>query len=54
MKLFGEINEQGTTVVIVTHDPRIGAASKRYIQILDGLIQSDIVQEPVPFDKAGK
>ena len=54
MKLFGEINEQGTTVVIVTHDPRIGAASKRCIQILDGLIQSDIVQEPVPFDKAGK
>ncbi len=54
MKLFGEINEQGTTVVIVTHDPRIGAASKRCIQILDGLIQADTVQEPVPFDKAGK
>ena len=54
MKLFREINEQGTTVVIVTHDPRIGAASKRCIQILDGLIQSDTVQEPVPFDKAGK
>ena len=49
MKLFWEINSTGTTVVIVTHDPRVGASSKRCIKILDGLIQSDEEQEPQSF-----
>ena len=47
MKLFREINREGTTVVIVTHDPRVGASSDRCIRILDGNIQSDTVQEAV-------
>lgn len=41
MNLFREINLGGTTVVIVTHDPRIGEASRRCIKIFDGKIQSD-------------
>ncbi len=41
MNLFREINRSGTTVVIVTHDPRIGEASRRCIKIFDGKIQSD-------------
>lgn len=49
MNLFWEINGTGTTVVIVTHDPRVGASSKRCIKILDGIIQSDLVQEPQDF-----
>ena len=37
MELFTKINkEQGTTVIIVTHDPRIGESTKRCIKILDG------------------
>ena len=40
MELFGRINkEQGTTIIIVTHDPRIGESTKRCIRILDGQIQ---------------
>ena len=50
MDLFWEINEKGTTVVIVTHDPRVGAASKRCIRIFDGLIQSDAEQVPSGFE----
>lgn len=46
MNLFWEINETGTTVVIVTHDPCVGASSSRCIKILDGLIQEDKIQEP--------
>ncbi len=41
MNLFHEINTAGTTVIIVTHDPRIGENTKRCVRILDGKIQSD-------------
>ena len=46
LELFGEINASGTTIVIVTHDPKIGASTKRCIRILDGLIQSDQLNQP--------
>ena len=39
MELFRKINtEKGTTIIIVTHDPRIGESTKRCIRILDGQI----------------
>ena len=41
MNFFREINTAGTTVIIVTHDPRIGENTKRCVRILDGKIQSD-------------
>ena len=47
MKLFGDINDGGTTIVIVTHDPRIGDSTRRRIQIFDGRIQDD--NAPVDF-----
>lgn len=41
MDLFREINKtNGTTVIIVTHDPRIGNSVERCIKIFDGLIES--------------
>lgn len=42
MELFRQINqEKGTTIIIVTHDPGIGASMNRCIRILDGLIQEE-------------
>lgn len=41
MRLFREINREGTTIVIVTHDPKIGESAERCVRILDGKIQSD-------------
>ena len=38
MELFHEINKTGTTIIIVTHDPRIGESTERVIKILDGLL----------------
>jgi len=39
--LFQQLNEQGITVIFVTHDPEIAEYSKRVIHILDGLIERD-------------
>ena len=40
IKLLERLNrEQGITLVIVTHDPRLGARAKRQIQMRDGLIE---------------
>ena len=42
IKLLERLNrEQGITLVIVTHDPRLGARAKRQIQMRDGLIELD-------------
>ena len=39
MELFRKINqEEGTTIIIVTHDPGIGASTERCIRIFDGKI----------------
>lgn len=54
LELFGKINEGGTTIVIVTHDPRIGKATRRCIHIFDGLIKKDETQAPISFKEAMK
>jgi putative ABC transport system ATP-binding protein len=38
MNLLGRMNEQGKTVVVITHDPAIADYAKRTIQIKDGVI----------------
>ncbi len=38
MEVFRTLNADGMTVVIVTHDPGVGAATNRIIRIVDGQI----------------
>lgn len=42
MSLFQELNDQGQTIILITHEDDIARQSKRIINIKDGLIESDI------------
>lgn len=39
LDLFAELNKQGITVVMITHDPEVARRAERIIWIRDGLIQ---------------
>lgn len=41
MELLIELNEEGKTIIMVTHEPEIAAYAKRQIVIRDGVISSD-------------
>ncbi len=42
MKLFDRLHEQGNTIVMVTHDPDIGAHAQRTIRMCDGRVEEDV------------
>lgn len=42
MELFGVLNEEGKTVIVVTHDPKLASFGNRLIRIEDGAISQDI------------
>ena len=41
MRLFAELNADGITIVLVTHEPDIAAHARRQVRFLDGCIVSD-------------
>lgn len=41
IRLFRELNQQGATLILVTHDPTIAAQASRVIEMADGLIVKD-------------
>ena len=41
VKLMEEMNQSGLTLLVVTHDPRMGERARRCIQLLDGDVVSD-------------
>ena len=42
MGLFQELNEQGITIVLVTHEPDIALFSKRCVEMRDGVVVRDM------------
>lgn len=53
MDIFCRLNEQGRTVIMVTHEPDIAAYAKRVIQVRDGKITHDESRQEVA-DCSGK
>ena len=45
MKLLVELNEQGRTIVLITHENDIAAFAKRVVRLKDGLILDDRLQD---------
>jgi putative ABC transport system ATP-binding protein len=46
MKLFDELQAEGHTVIVVTHEPEIASHCHRLIEMKDGKIFNDSFQKP--------
>jgi len=44
MRLFGELNAEGITIVLVTHEPDVAAYANRTIHIRDGQVEQDVTR----------
>ena len=42
MKIFKDLNKNGQTIILITHEDSIAKQSNRIITIMDGLIKSDL------------
>ena len=45
LELLEDINAQGTTIIMVTHDPELAARAQRNVHIVDGMA-TDLSVEP--------
>jgi putative ABC transport system ATP-binding protein len=46
LDILGELNAEGTTIMLVTHDAKVAARTSRVLYMLDGRIVGDLDQGP--------
>ena len=42
MKILTDLNKNGKTIILITHDLNIAAQASRVIKISDGIVESDV------------
>ena len=42
LDLLTELNKNGKTIIMVTHEPDVGKRAKRIVRLKDGMVQSDV------------
>ncbi len=50
LQLLAELNRQGKTIIMVTHEPDVGRRTKRVVRLRDGLVYQDSRQGAVSDD----
>lgn len=48
LDILHQLNDEGTTIILITHDNSIAATAKRIVRLSDGRILSDGAREEVP------
>ena len=43
LEIIEELNEQGKTIIMVTHEPLVGKRARRVIHLKDGIIDKEVV-----------
>jgi putative ABC transport system ATP-binding protein len=46
LALFDELNSEGRTIIMVTHEDEVAERAKRIVRLRDGLLQSDKINSP--------
>jgi len=52
LDLLTRLNREGKTIIMVTHEPDIGARTRRVVRLMDGLVVSDERQGGLPEEEA--
>ena len=47
LEILHELNDEGVTIILITHDSGIAATAKRIVRISDGRIVADGTREEV-------
>ncbi|MCH1980985.1 ABC transporter ATP-binding protein [Ruminococcus sp. OA3] len=45
LRILKDMHKEGRTIILITHDDGIAAQAKRVVRIMDGKIESDIINE---------
>ncbi len=46
LALFDKLNNEGRTIIMVTHEDEVACRAKRVVRLRDGLLQSDVRNDP--------